>query len=350
MLFFGFLLTVIPILIALSTQSYYDEHFYHSKNGHFKYYYSVEISNIKDINTGKWQEYANSRFMKSSVLTNEIHVPDPNFGRLQVVGLLNNRLWSPPLIEGTAIDPEDSRKIIAGKLFSDKPDKITVLGEEYVVKGIAGKNKGRDLINVYRNKVYINFNEIPESIERGIEQKQTLNIMVRSNSNPAAEIDHFLSDIRSESPEIIAKTANESKNFEAEKRSRGGVKEMMSYPYKLVVIALINCIIASYLWIHLKKREVALRKALGASNLNLFTHIMIQLLVCALLAALLAILIQLILSKMNLKILHFTSYFINYDMGQIGVAILITLVIAFMTSIIPFIHIIRIEPAKAMKE
>lgn len=46
MLFIGFVLTIWPILIAISTRDYYDEKFYDSKNGYFNYYYSVRLTNM----------------------------------------------------------------------------------------------------------------------------------------------------------------------------------------------------------------------------------------------------------------------------------------------------------------
>lgn len=46
MLFIGFVLTIWPILIAMSTRDYYDEKFYDSKNGYFNYYYSVQLTNM----------------------------------------------------------------------------------------------------------------------------------------------------------------------------------------------------------------------------------------------------------------------------------------------------------------
>ncbi|PFJ97615.1 ABC transporter permease, partial [Bacillus cereus] len=44
MLFIGFTLTILPILIAMSIRNDYDEYFYEQKHGYFKYYYSVQLT------------------------------------------------------------------------------------------------------------------------------------------------------------------------------------------------------------------------------------------------------------------------------------------------------------------
>lgn len=350
MLFFGFLLTILPILIALSTQSYYDEHFYQSKNGYFNYYYALKMDRIQEEDLLHIQELANSTFEHSSVLTATMAVTDPKIGSVQVIGLLNDQIWSPPLLEGRGITSDQDKEIVTGKLIADRIGMIHVLNQEYQVKGIAGINKGRDMINVYNSNLYVFLNELPEQIKREIAQKGVLPILVRSNRNPEIEMNRFISELQQYRPEIKVTIENLKPTYEKQKRSRQGVKEVMSYPYKLVMIALLNCVNVSYLWIYLKRKEFSLRKALGASNLNLFAHIFSQLFLCAVLAAGCSFFIQLILSKLSIKIVESTTYFISLDFNQTIIGILATFAVALLTSVIPLLHILRIEPAKALKE
>ena len=53
------------------------------------------------------------------------------------------------------------------------------------------------------------------------------------------------------------------------KNSSEAVEELLSFPYRLLCIAFITNIIVSYYWIYTKKKSLSLRKALGASNINL---------------------------------------------------------------------------------
>ncbi|MCH1642510.1 ABC transporter permease [Paenibacillus timonensis] len=345
MLFVGFLFTILPIQIALSTQSYFDEIFYDSLNGHFRYYYSLEITNLKEINLDELQKIAKANFGNSSVITNDFTVNDPEHGLMIITGLLNNKLWSPPILNGTMMESE-SNEIIVGKIVSNHVGTINVLGSEYNVVGIAG----RGLSDAYHLKAYIHLNSLPDPIKSNIERSKSLKLLVRSNQNPKYEISSFISKISELDNEVKANMKDETSVYKQAKDARGMVKEVLSYPYQLITIALINCIIVSYLWIYLKRKDIALRKALGASNLNLFVHIITQLLLCAFLATLGSIFIQLLLTKSSAGIFQHTSYLISASSYVFILASLVTVIIALITSIVPVLHILKIEPAKALKE
>lgn len=89
MLFIGFVLTIWPILIAISTRDYYDEKFYDSKNGYFNYYYSVRLTNMGEINFEQFQTLVESDFKNASVITNDIRITIPDIGHVIMNGLLN---------------------------------------------------------------------------------------------------------------------------------------------------------------------------------------------------------------------------------------------------------------------
>ncbi|MGG5252454.1 ABC transporter permease [Neobacillus sp. SM06] len=346
MLFIGFLLTISPILIAFSTKNYYDELFYDSKNGFFQYYYSINLSNVKELDFHKMQELAESNFIKSSVITETISAKIPEIGFVMVVGLLNKNIWSPPLIKGAKLDLNETNNIIAGKNISSTVGKIKLFDKEYTIKGITGKGMGSE----YNSKIYLSLKNAPEQIKRDIEKSNTLQLIVRSNQSPNKEINGFVSKVKQMNKIPNIKIINEKANYENQKNSRQGVKEVLSYPYKLFIIALINCITVSYLWIYLKRKDISLRKALGASNLNLFSFVFGQLLICATLATVSSIVILWVLGKIGNNILYFTSYNIGLSFYLYLTSLVITFVVSFITSIIPFLHIMKIEPAKALKE
>ncbi|WP_059040823.1 FtsX-like permease family protein [Paenibacillus rubinfantis] len=345
MLFVGFLFTILPIQIALSTQSFFDEIFYDSLNGHFRYYYSLELTNLNEINLDKLQKIAKVNFRNSSVITNDFTVNDPEHGLMIITGLLNNKLWSPPIFNGTMMESE-SNEIIVGKIVSNHAGTINLLGNEYNVVGIAGRGSS----DAYNLKAYINFNKLPAPIKSNIERSKSLQLFVRSNQTPTEEINSFISKIKKLDNEAKANIKDESSAYEQAKKTRGMVKEVLSYPYQLCVIALINCIIVSYLWIYLKRKDIALRKALGASDFNLFVYIITQLFVCAIIAILCSLFIQWFLRKSSAGIFHYTSYIVSINSSNFILASLIIITIALITSIIPVLHILRIEPAKALKE
>ncbi|PEY97500.1 ABC transporter permease, partial [Bacillus cereus] len=124
----------------------------------------------------------------------------------------------------------------------------------------------------------------------------------------------------------------------------------LTLPFRLLFIAVMNCIIASYFWIYTKRKSVSLRKALGASNLNLFVFIFSQLFICAIAAAVCAICMQWVLSTMNKSIVDLLGFTIRIDVFKVMMSVVISLSISFIAAVIPFFKILKIEPAKALKE
>ncbi len=98
-------------------------------------------------------------------------------------------------------------------------------------------------------------------------------MIVRGDENPQEEINSFVSKIRENNENINIDIVNEKDNYERERKANRGVKEVLNFPLRLFIIALINCIIVSYLWVYIKRKEISIKKALGASNLNLFSYI-----------------------------------------------------------------------------
>ncbi|MBW4839922.1 MAG: ABC transporter permease [Paenibacillaceae bacterium] len=346
MLVVGFLFTILPMQIALSTQSYFDDLYYDSINGHFRYYYTLELTNLTEPKLDELQRIADTTLINSSVVTNEFSVKDTEHGRIIITGLLNHKIWSPPLLEGTGITSDGSNRIIVGKIISSHMEKINILGREYNVEGIAG----RSLSDAYNLKVFMNLKSIPDSITKEIIRKKTLQIMVRSNQNPNNEISLFTSEISKLDGDVKINIRNESKAIKQAKNSSGMVKEIQSYPYQLLMIALVNCIIVSYLWIYLKRKDMAIRIVMGASPSNLVINIIFQLFLCAMIATIGSNCIQWLLGYSNSTIFTSTGYFISTSPGQIIVACLATIVIALITSLVPLLHVFHIEPAKALKE
>ena len=77
MLFIGFTLTILPILIAMSIRDYYDEKFYEYKNGYFKYYYTVQLTSFGELDFKAIQEVTGTSFKNSSVITNNMRMGIP---------------------------------------------------------------------------------------------------------------------------------------------------------------------------------------------------------------------------------------------------------------------------------
>ncbi|PES74856.1 ABC transporter permease [Bacillus cereus] len=345
MLFIGFVLTILPILIAMSIRDYYDEKFYEYKNGYFKYYYSIQLTSFGELDFKAIQEFAEVSFKNSSVITNDMRIRLPGIGEVTMVGLINKN-WSPPLIKGSRMKEGEENSVIVGKRIYKESETIKLFSREYSVKGVSAANTGY----AYNYNVFVGLHDMPDEMKRRMQNENTFKMIVRSNEDPKREIDTFIRYFKQNRTDANAKVINEKENYEKEKSSSKARREQLALPYRLLFIAVMNCIIASYFWIYTKKKSVSLRKALGASNLNLFVFIFSQLFICAIAAAVCALCMQWILSTMNKSIVHVMGFTIHIDAFKVMVSVIISLSISFITAVLPFFKILKIEPAKALKE
>ncbi|MFD6508969.1 MULTISPECIES: ABC transporter permease [unclassified Bacillus (in: firmicutes)] len=345
MLFIGFVLTILPMLIAMSIRDYYDEKFYEYKNGYFHYYYSIQLTSFGELDFKEIQELTETSFKNASVITNNMNIRLPDIGQVTVIGLINKN-WSPPLIKGSRMKEGEENSVIVGKSIYKESETIKLFSREYRVKGVSGANTGY----AYNYNVYVGLNDMPDEVKRRIQNENIFQMIVRSNEDPEKEIGTFIQYVKQNNKNLNIKVVNEKKNYEKEKNSSQALTEQLALPYRLIFIALINCIIVSYFWIYTKKKSISLRKALGASNLNLFVLIFSQLFICAISAAICAICIQWMLSTLSKSIIHSIGFHISIDFFHVVMSVCISLLISFITSVIPFIQIINIEPAKALKE
>ncbi|AEW56098.1 ABC transporter, permease protein [Bacillus cereus F837/76] len=236
--------------------------------------------------------------------------------------------------------------VIVGKKIYKDMETIKLFNKEYTVKGVAGENTGYE----YNIKIYVSLNDMPDEVKQMIQKDNTFQMIVRSNKNPIKEIETFIQHMKQNNKDINAKVISEKENYEKEKNSSEAVEELLSFPYRLLCIAFITSIIVSYYWIYTKKKSLSLRKALGASNVNLFIFIFSQLFLCAITASACAICIQWIFSILSENIIEFTSYSISLQSTHIVMCVFLSLTIAFILSVIPFVYVLKSEPAKALKE
>lgn len=112
----------------------------------------------------------------------------------------------------------------------------------------------------------------------------------------------------------------------------------------LFLFALINTIIISYYWVVVRRREIAIRKAFGASNFRIMSLITLELFELIGIAALLAALTQVVIwriqgSEVNL-----------YDLVILTLGLLLAIALAiFIAMMVPVRYILRIQPSEGVK-
>lgn len=346
MLFIGFLLALLPLLIAFSTQIYYNQHFYESKNGYFKYYTGLTLTKLQGLDVENFYDAAQAAFKTSSVLTDNMIENDLEKDHIMIFGMLTENGWTPPLKEGTKIDLASADEVVTSSDITDKPDAVKLFGKTYQVTGVAGNEYG----TAYHFKAFFSFRGLPKPAWSTVQKEDVLQLVVRSNQNSQLEIADFLKKLKQAGGNVQASSADLTPVYQEELKSLEGVTQVVRLPYRLALIAMINCLIVSYYWIDTKRKDISLRKVLGAGNARIFFYIFGQLVLCALFAGAVAMSIQWLLTSAAKTILERTSYKIDFGLELLGMGILILILVSLLISIVPFIKTLRMQPAKALKE
>lgn len=112
----------------------------------------------------------------------------------------------------------------------------------------------------------------------------------------------------------------------------------------LFLFALINTIVISYYWVVVRRREIAIRKAFGATNLHIIKLMTTDLLKLVGLSAILALVAQMIIGIFKNNGIHFGDSILLIG----GFLAAITLAI-FIAMIVPMRYILHIQPSEGVK-
>jgi len=125
---------------------------------------------------------------------------------------------------------------------------------------------------------------------------------------------------------------------------RGSVAQNTLISISLFGFALINTIIISYYWVTVRRREIAIRKAFGASNESVILMMSRELFQLIGISALLAFIVELVLSLNQRNILDLPN--------AIAVCTILMLAITmsvFISMIVPVRFILEIQPSEGVK-
>lgn len=112
----------------------------------------------------------------------------------------------------------------------------------------------------------------------------------------------------------------------------------------LFLFALINTIIISYYWVVVRRREIAIRKAFGASNSSIIGLLAGELLQLIGISAVLALIVQILVWTVQGNTIDIQGSII------IGIMLLFSITLAvIITMIIPVRYILQIQPSEGVK-
>ena len=112
----------------------------------------------------------------------------------------------------------------------------------------------------------------------------------------------------------------------------------------LFLFALINTLIISYYWVVVRRREIAIRKAFGASNMNIIKFMMSEFAQIIGLSAIVAVIVQCFIWKIQNNSIELT------DSVFLMAGLLLSIAVAsFVVMIVPVRVILSIQPSEGVK-
>ena len=255
-----------------------------------------------------------------------------------------------PMIEGEFITKEDfinSRKVaVVGKniihdtYIKDGNRYLSVENDEYLVKGIMGHEK-RDLVC---DNIFI-LNSTGYFANKENSKNANVHIISSKNSinNAIVNIENILKE---KSPNIQV-TANESVQFQGE-NTLFALYVLPQIVKSVISVFLINIIIVNVFWLLSRKREISIKKSLGATNINIMLEIMFQQVIIVIVAYIVAIILHyLIISYTNFGIINYIG--VNIEFIKTLKILLYAIIISIVLNLFIIRKVNKIEPSVLMK-
>ncbi len=250
------------------------------------------------------------------------------------VVLKQNEPLSLPTSRNIAVIPKNG--IVASSQIS--VDELTVHGNKFRIIEKMDREKYPFITNSFTLNGADYFAAFPNAID---DQKQ-ITLLILSNRSDVTET---YSRIKDKTAEILPGAVV----FGNKTDSKAGVFQGAVTMENVIsagsfLFALINTVIISYYWITVRRREIAIRKAFGASNLRVMGSVTTELLKLIGAAALLAALTQVVIWKIRGDEISFA------DSGILSVGLLLAITAAIIVAmIVPARHILHIQPSEGVK-
>lgn len=220
---------------------------------------------------------------------------------------------------------------------------ITINGTRYKVVGIMGAKNS----NVLDGKLVTYYNCLSSDMKQKILNSKELWLTVESDSEDVYPICKQIKiNIVKRNPEIAVDgyepNDDEQQNEEIETAmAQSGV----SVYFLIYFFAIINCVIISEFWIEQRRREIAIRKAFGTSNLRIIGMLFGEMLRISCLAGILCIILQIIFSKIASGIFNI---YIEASIANIMTIAVLIIVTSLAVILVPVYKIIKMVPSQAV--
>ena len=268
----------------------------------------------------------------------------------------NNNVWHYPLISGSYYTAEDVKKgnkvvVLGSKLLKEAYERngnkyIEIEEEEYLIKGVIGIP---DEKSSWDNRIIMPCTSMPKNYFKNNLQRDLEDISFVIY-NEKGEYSQDIKQINAEGKKLFD---NFTLDYLGELQDDNSLKIVVENPDFLLFVALIGYIITiifainiTVFWIEKRKYEISVRKAFGFTNGSIMKMIFKEMIGFAIISFAIAIIVQFLL---GLAVGSIANYTLKLYLPNLVIGLFVVLVTALVTTLIPAIKAIKVEPAEALK-
>lgn len=268
----------------------------------------------------------------------------------------NNNVWHYPLISGSYYTAEDVKKgnkvVVLGsnllkKAYERNGNKyIEIEEEEYLIKGVIGIPNEK---SSWDNRIIMPCTSMPKNYFENNLQRDLEDISFVIY-NEKGEYSQDIKQINVEGKKLFD---NFTLDYLGELQDDNSLKIVVENPDFLLFVALIGYIITiifainiTVFWIEKRKYEISVRKAFGFTNGSIMKMIFKEMIGFAIISFIIAIIVQFLI---GLAVGSIANYTLKLYLPNLVIGLFVVLVTALITTLIPAIKAIKVEPAEALK-
>lgn len=268
----------------------------------------------------------------------------------------NNNVWHYPLISGSYYTADDVKKgnkvvVLGSKLLKEAYERngnkyIEIEEEEYLIKGVIGIPNEE---SSWDNRIIMPCTSMPKNYFKNNLQRDLEDISFVIY-NEKGEYSQDIKQINAEGKKLFD---NFTLDYLGELQDDNSLKIVVENPDFLLFVALIGYIITiifainiTVFWIEKRKYEISVRKAFGFTNGSIMKMIFKEMIGFAIISFAIAIIVQFLL---GLAVGSIANYTLKLYLPNLVIGLFVVLVTALVTTLIPAIKAIKVEPAEALK-
>lgn len=268
----------------------------------------------------------------------------------------NNNVWHYPLISGSYYTAEDVKKgnkvvVLGSNLLKRAYERngnkyIEIEEKEYLIKGVIGIPNEK---SSWDNRIIMPCTSMPKNYFENNLQRDLEDISFVIY-NEKGEYSQDIKQINAEGKKLFD---NFTLDYLGELQDDNSLKIVVENPDFLLFVALIGYIITiifainiTVFWIEKRKYEISVRKAFGFTNGSIMKMIFKEMIGFAIISFIIAIIVQFLI---GLAVGSIANYTLKLYLPNLVIGLFVVLVTALVTTLIPAIKAIKVEPAEALK-